>query len=35
LGADILLDRQERTAITIQLSGIDENALRVGYKVAF
>jgi hypothetical protein len=35
LGADILLDRQERTAITIQLSGIDENALRVGYKIAF
>jgi hypothetical protein len=34
-GVDILLDRDERAAITVQLSGIDENALRVGYKVAF
>jgi hypothetical protein len=35
IGTDILLDPQERAAVTIQLSGIDENALRVGYKVAF
>lgn len=35
LGADILLDREERSAITVQLSGIDENAFRIGYKVAF
>lgn len=35
LGADILLDRDERSAITVQFSGIDENAFRVGYKVAF
>jgi hypothetical protein len=35
IGTDIFLDPQERAAITIQLSGIDENALRVGYKVAF
>ncbi len=34
-GADIPLDRIERTALTIQISGIDENAFRVGYKVAF
>ncbi|MBI3607886.1 MAG: hypothetical protein HY207_07960 [Nitrospirae bacterium] len=35
IGTDILLDPQERSAITIQLSGIDENVFRVGYKVAF
>jgi len=35
LGTDIMLDRAGRTAITLQLSGIDENALRVGYKVMF
>lgn len=35
LGADILLDRDERSAITVQFSGIDENAFRIGYKVAF
>jgi hypothetical protein len=34
-GADIPLDRVERTAITVQISGVDENAFRVGYKVAF
>ena len=34
-GTDIWLDRDERAAITVQLSGIDENAFRVGYKVAF
>jgi hypothetical protein len=35
LGADVLLDPEGRTAITVQVSGIDENALRFGYKVAF
>jgi hypothetical protein len=34
-GVDILLEREERTAVTIQMSGIDENAFRVGYKAAF
>ncbi len=34
-GADIPLDRSEQTAVTLQFSGIDENAFRVGYKVAF
>jgi hypothetical protein len=34
-GADIPLDRDERTAIAIRFSGIDENAFRVGYNVAF
>ncbi len=34
-GADIPLDRAERTAITFKFSGIDENAFRVGYKVVF
>lgn len=35
LGADIFLDREERNAIMIQISGLDENAFRVGYKVSF
>ncbi len=35
LGTDVLLDRDERTLITLQLSGVDENALRVAYKVLF
>lgn len=34
-GADIPLDRFERTVITFKFSGIDENAFRVGYKVVF
>jgi hypothetical protein len=34
-GADIPLDRDERTLITFRVSGIDENAFRVAYKVAF
>jgi hypothetical protein len=34
-GADIPLDRSEQTAVTLKFSGIDENAFRVGYKVAF
>ncbi len=34
-GTDIWLDRDERAAITVQFSGIDENAFRIGYKVAF
>ncbi len=34
-GAEIPLDRQEQTAVVIKLSGIDENAFRVGYRVAF
>lgn len=34
-GTDIWLGRDERAAITVQFSGIDENALRIGYKVAF
>jgi hypothetical protein len=35
LGADIPLDRSGQSEITIKLSGIDENAFRVGYKVVF
>jgi hypothetical protein len=34
-GTDILLDPDGRAAIMLQVSGIDENAFRVGYKVAF
>jgi hypothetical protein len=34
-GADIPLDRQEQTAVVIKFSGIDENAFRVAYRVAF
>ncbi len=34
-GADFPLDRSEQTAITLKFSGIDENAFRVGYNVAF
>ncbi len=34
-GAEIPLDRQEQTAVVIKFSGIDENAFRVGYRVAF
>ena len=34
-GADFPLDRSEQSAITLKFSGIDENAFRVGYKVAF
>lgn len=34
-GADFPLDRDERTVIAIRFSGIDENAFRVGYNVAF
>lgn len=35
IGADLFLDRDERTALMIQLSGGDENAFRVGYKASF
>jgi hypothetical protein len=35
LGADIPFDRDERTMITLRFSGIDENAFRVAYKIAF
>lgn len=35
LGTDVVLDHEERTAISIQLSGGDENALRVAYNVQF
>lgn len=34
-GTDILLDPDGRAAIMLQVSGIDENAFRVGYKVTF
>jgi hypothetical protein len=34
-GVDIPLNRSEQSEITIKLSGIDENAFRVGYKVIF
>ncbi|MFZ5862183.1 MAG: hypothetical protein ACOYXR_04990 [Nitrospirota bacterium] len=34
-GADLPLDRSERRLITIRFSGIDDNAFRVAYTVAF